>query len=696
MSGLKTNGYSWLLIIASVAYLFVEIVFNLSLMEAIAAVDLVEATIHGVEEFGRRASSTGFTLAVLGVFLTRDFVVRSPVRWVVLGLVALLCAAPVLLTNEFVHTLHFIVIGLAVVIISGIYPDRGDPRVRSVASLIGLCVMAWPAFYYGKVSVTNHYLINNASGQERLAARYVTMLRRGLATDTVKLQDVALADFGGTEHPEAKAFLVMLGPLLLSNGRLLEKQMTSSTPAQMVRALASKRQIVNISERYNDYTAARERFIRDVYAPYIDGSRQYVERNAALKDTAAETWQALQADLDRKWPQYQKGESQFIDSYVALTRSVQFGRRMNRHVDERIDCGWDKACLRKQDREYDRMMRSLLQGRDPPPFDFWCSRKQVAILNIYVCNDTSSTPAGKRLAQWDQEQFGKHPANAAGLPLGLKSKNEYLLSPELSRYVAHTLNEQHGVVLPQQWTITDQAGFYAAFLRAAEERSDAQWKEQTTTSLGEAVEPGLSLDQLVRVPAVNRRIRQRMGNDYVEGFNLSWSEKEYAEQVIYPALERIVVRELEAFRVGSAEYANGGAREQQGKALLQAALVPPIAVALSLLFSFLSAAKVSAVLFGSLVIGVFRIRSYGKTLVKSVFWVAPIAIMCAIPFLRANPYAESQAWLILLQEARQEAPAVAAMAEYVIRVEPAFAAAGYPLMNVFDPYNLSPAPSGGG
>ena len=435
--------YHGALIVASILYLLVEVVFNLSLMEAITSPSIDIGTIHGVEQFGRRASSTGFTLAVLGLFLSRDFVIRGLVKWIIFGAIALVCAAPVLITDEYVHTLYFIGTGVVLVAASGILPDRGNEQLRSICSLVGLCILAWPAFYYGKVSLTNHYLIDNAPGHERLAARYVTVLRQGLSTDTVKLQDVALADFGGLEHPEAKAFLVMLGPLLLSNATLLEKQMDEKTPERVVRALASKRRIVDISQRYREYQAGRVRFIQQVYEPYVAASKQYVERTGALKSNAISAWETLQKDLDAKWPQYQEGEERFIDSYIQMTRRAKFGWRMNRHIDRRINCRSDNTCIRRMDEEYDRLMRQLLSGRRPPPFSFWCEEKKLLGIPYYEC-ETSSTPSGRRLAHWEEHRFQSHRSNAAGLPLGLESKNEYLLSPELNRYVIASMKQKFG------------------------------------------------------------------------------------------------------------------------------------------------------------------------------------------------------------------------------------------------------------
>ena len=67
------------LVLASMVYLIVEVVFNMSLLEAVSSTTL--ESLHDIEEFGRVASASGFTLAILGLFLSSGFRIRGPTRW---------------------------------------------------------------------------------------------------------------------------------------------------------------------------------------------------------------------------------------------------------------------------------------------------------------------------------------------------------------------------------------------------------------------------------------------------------------------------------------------------------------------------------------------------------------------------------------------------------------------------------------
>ena len=156
------------------------------------------------------------------------------------------------------------------------------------------------------------------------------------------------------------------------------------------------------------------------------------------------------------------------------------------------------------------------------------------------------------------------------------------------------------------------------------------------------------------------------------------------EQVAGRALRRSVVRE------GAAQYEDGGKLAEVGKDQLRFVLVPPIAVALSLLFAFVSLAKVSSSVLTPLVA---RGDGWPGNLVGFLFWAAPIVAMVALPFLVTNSYAQSKAWSLLSEQAASRSPATALMSEYVMRVQPIFAVVGYPMLAVFDPDGLGP---GGG
>ncbi len=702
-----------LLVVASVVYLVVEVVFNMSLLEAVSATR-IEA-LHDVEEFGRMASASGFTLAVLGLFLSTGFMVRGAAKWTLFVVVVLVCAYPFVATPYHQWVLLPLGLGATITAVAAFGADK-RASARRALSLGGVVLMAWPAFYHGKPAVVNHYVVDPSSGEERLAAGYITLLRRALIADVVQLEDLTLEGFGGAGSPEAKAFLVMLGPLALSAESLLSWAGRPDNVEGLARSLASSRRVVDVEREYAEYERLRGRFLDQLYAPYEAASKRYIERGAELEERARAAWLEMQIELDEGWTEYQTAQSEFIAAYVDLVRRQRVVDRYLRFVENMRQCRSADQCRRYERGYYEEMRRIS----DPPPdWRIFCDEQEPPkrnrglesigrvlrggdVLDVFrdvrrinteedrvllVCAPSDETFA-TRLAYHDRGKFVALPANRARLPMAL-DRAGYFGHPGLAEFTRGELQSRHGVALPPSWTVMDQAGFYEAFRVAGEAEAEARLR-RALSALGDGpVKVGLGVREFERLPFVQARLRDMVGDDYFPGFTLMFSERQFAERIIRPRIEAAVEAELEAFREGAAQYEDGGKLEDVGKDQLRFVLVPPIAVALSLLFAFVSLAKVSSSLLTPLVT---RRDGWPRNVVGFLLWVAPIAAMVALPFLVTNSYAQSKAWSLLSEQAASRSPATAVMSEYVMRVQPIFAVVGYPMLAVFDPYGLGPEP----
>ena len=706
------------LVVASIAYLIVEVVFNMSLLEAVSSTRL--AALDDIEEFGRIASASGFTLAILGLFLSTGFRVRGVTKWTLFVLVALVCAFPFVATPYKQWALLFVGLGAAMAVVGALSADKRR-FASAVLSLGGLVVMAWPAFYHGKPAIVEHYIVAPSSGEDRLAARYITLLRRALIADVVQLEDLALEDFGGADSPEAKAFLVMLGPLAVNAESLLAWAEDPANVERLVRSLLSSSKVVDIEQEYAQYERHRTVFLDRYYGPYEVASKKYIERGAEMARQAEAAWLEIQQDLDEGWETYQAAQAKFVEGYVELVRREGIVDRFLRFVERRAKCRSPAQC-RGLERDYESAMRQIT---DPPPdWRYFCDEAppqqrnrgletlgrilrggEVAdivrdVRRIHsegekelIC-DPSEMIFGTRLAFHDSGKFAAMPDNRAALPMGL-DRSEYLGHPKLVDLLRGELQSRYGLSLAQNWSVMDHEGFYEAFRSAGEAEASTQLQEALRALDGEPIEVGLDVQEFEQLPFVQRRLQELVGESYLPGFSLMLSEREFAERMVRPRLEKAIRDELASFREGSARYEDGGLLEEQGKDQLRLVLVPPIAVALSLLFSFVSLAKVSTSLLTPALAGLLKLGEGWRTgAVAFLLWGAPIVAMVALPFLVTNSYAESKAWKVLSGQAAAQSPATALMSEYVMRVQPIFAAVGYPVLRVFDPYGLGPSVDG--
>lgn len=538
------------LAVVSVLYVGAEILFNISLLEVVSRSDPAPGTVHDVEEFGRRASSTGFSLFVAGLFIGTGFIVQGHGRWV-FAVVLAVCISPFVLTEYYRHTLLLVVAGGGLVAVAGKLAGQ-RPGLGSLMSLIGLLMATWPAFYNGKVAMIDHYLVDRSSGVERLVAGHVGLLRRALVLDAVEIHDVALSELGGADRPEAKAFLVTLGPLAIYANALQEWASGQGNIQRLVRCVAANRNVVDVGVKYRQYLRHREEFIRDVYAPYSEAAKQYIERAPVLAQRAAAAWRDLQLDIDNGWKEYTRASNRFAQVHVDMAERG-LAQKLRRFFTERALCHRNRGCLGRLDRRYERDMRRLFQ--DPPPWTVFCEeaslvdkviRKRPNGLSVnvnplamfttdYRCS-TTPREVGLTLAFSQQETFEKDAANPAGLPFGM-TENAWRGSARLAAHVRAGLERKHGLSLPPGWSLNDQTEFYSAYRKRADDEAMEGWRAQSKQLFGAVVPVGLSLDGLTRTPAIQKRLRQDLGADYVDGFVFSWSEEAYVRNVVHPLIE---------------------------------------------------------------------------------------------------------------------------------------------------------------
>lgn len=550
----------------------------------------------------------------------------------------------------------------------------------------------------------------------RLAAKYITLLRRALVADVVQLEDLALQEFGGAETPEAKAFLVMLGPLAVNAESLLRWAERDENVERMVRTLLSSRRVVDIEAEYAAYERQRERFLRDYYGPYQAASKAYIERGAAMAAEAEAAWLEIQTELDASWNAYRAAQETFFNGYIDLVRRHDMVAEFMRFDERRRRCR-NAGCVDRQVRRYERTMRRVT---DPPPdWRSFCdivppperNRGREALGRLlrgehpieilvdaalgdgnqeppthYACNPSVDRFA-LQLAHHDEAKFVAHPDNRSKLPLRLL-RTEYMNDPRVAASAARELSARHGITLPAHWRATDHLTFYATFERMAEARALEQL-DNALGNFGDAVPVGLDVRRFEQLPEVQRRLRKTAGENYVDGFSLMLSERDFAARILRPRIERAIRAELASFREGAARFADDGPDAEEGREHVRLVLIPPIAVALSLLFSFVSLAKVSSSL-TPLAMGVLNIPDGRETAPAAVLYAAPIVAMVALPFMLTNSYAESKAWRVLSEQAAARSPTTALMSEYVMRVQPMFATVGYPVLRIWDPYGLSP------
>lgn len=170
----------------------------------------------------------------------------------------------------------------------------------------------------------------------------------------------------------------------------------------------------------------------------------------------------------------------------------------------------------------------------------------------------------------------------------LKSKG--ISSPERvdSRYkyglVVKGLRER-GIAVPEGWAPYDKLAFQRAAADGAKQEADRRFRRVVEHEVGKGVTlpTNLSWGQFVAHPAVQKRWREELNAPAAARLRPTMTADEFSRQIYEPAVAKAVTQEGKRYDALAKEFADGGTQESFGREAVRAMIVPPIALAISLL-----------------------------------------------------------------------------------------------------------------
>lgn len=224
-----------------------------------------------------------------------------------------------------------------------------------------------------------------------------------------------------------------------------------------------------------------------------------------------------------------------------------------------------------------------------------------------------------------------------------------------------------GIPVPAGWNPADRGAFDRALAANVRSKADDAFREETARLAGGALPPDLGWAEFCAHPAVQDRWRATLA--VPEGIRLrpDASFASWREAVYLPTIERGVAARLEILLRPAAEFADGGAHAEEGRRAMEGLVVPPIALAFSLVGALLHLGKGANYLARMAAPG-FRLR---VPVVASAVVAAGLAV-----FLAPNDVTRSPAFASL-QERTQASfsgagPAIAAATRWVVQAQPFF------------------------
>lgn len=691
--GTTIGWWPWIILVLSTIYLMVEFVFNATLLDTASSLDLDNDALHQAELFGRSVSGAGFALLVLGVLVKLRFrLVGKWQRLIGAGFVGI-CLIPFSLNLDAPYPTLGGVVGVSGLVA---YFAATRPNARPAPLiLISTLIMAWTAMFAGQKILIERFLIEPSDWETRLTAQYMTLLKTGLSRNLIEI-DGAPFDATRRDEPEERTFIALVGALVMRTPEFL--QLARSQEQPIIQEITRQMGQEDIARHYARYREEGDRF-QAIWRSYQEGSKAYAQTVNRAPAEAQKQYADLLNQLESDYREYQKASDRHHGKMREAAETLSSD--LKRYFDQRARCK-SQRCIDSADRDYSRRTTRFF-GKEVP-LETWCRQREAKAIesledgintvlrapfsalgkalgndtlgyqapNRFEC-DTSVNAVAFKVTQITGDKFE---IKSGGYPLGLDRAAFFDHQVTTSRLTRELPSK--GIDLPANWRVSNAKSYTRAVQTTIREKAKAKWKSDVQDILGGYVKPNLGYAKLLQQPAAQERLRDSMGEFYAKGMTLEYSEVEFQNRVLEPAVAREVKERLNILRTQGESYANGASREEEGKQFLRAVLIPPISLFLSLFFALITTGK-SLVMLGAMLAERSFLQQHPGIMrgFVMVSWGIVLGAVMSIPLLVPNKFADAAAFRYFAEHARSTAPALTAMTEWTIRMQPVM----YPVGN---------------
>ena len=633
----------WLvfLLLIEALYVLSELGFNAALLNVSGGIAAGKNAFENVEHAGRMLSGIGFSLFVFGLICSR-------------------------------------------VKIKGLS--------SKLVSLIICTAVCAPAMYYGQKIFIDHFLIDQTTAEDRLSAKYMALLKRGLSTGSIEIGGVPQKALN-SGNPEDLTFLSVIGSMLWNDNNFSSS--LKKNQEKIIGKLAERESADRLDDGYAAFSELRSE-VRVSWSKYNRASNDY--HHAINKETAGldQDWSKLQSNLSLKWKEYENARRDFYQEGRHKAEKHNIYRKLTNLFNSYRRCK-NNQCYSRNQRNFDRFHQRYFKKNINKVS--WCYKVERSaserILSGFLSlglTELVDNPSYVHLCPghkgYDrshmhftatkqyEDQFRK---KSGGYSLSIENEEAFRNHSITIRKVKQRL-ANNGVKLPDHWN-----GEYDSFIKAGvktiKERANKSWKVNITNITGSYILPGKSYGQFLKDEHVKSVLSNTLGALYFSGLNIDGNKKYFYEEVLYPSVVRETQELHHSLMKDYQELGNGGIDEEEGKTYVRVLILPPIALFLSLFFSFVSIAKMPVKI---MAISWHLKPKKWKLRLKNILFVFGILSLLGFPALKGeNKYSESNTVIRILESLKEDVGDILHLSlSWLLKTEPMLFPVGQSLLEV--------------
>tara|TARA_B100000745_G_scaffold16345_1_gene11772 strand:+ start:1360 stop:4191 length:2832 start_codon:yes stop_codon:yes gene_type:complete len=508
---------------------------------------------------------------------------------------------------------------------------------RQIRRTALICILGFFCMFTGQKLFID-YLVDNSTESERIDAQYIALLKKGILTNSVRLDDIQIPA-SEIDKPATKAMVVIVGAMVFHSAQFIDQLKQSSS--HLIDQAAENDARKSWPESYQRYQQYQQMVI-DSWLQYENATQQYHSaRDQALTKaalaaddiyiSAAQSWREKTQQLDKQ---------QLIQRSLEIKRTVsdyfEAKQKTHKYCDNRELL--EKKCQIKLEQAYrDTVLKEA--GRYVAP-DYWCypAREEKVTKTI---NGRSHTRV-ETVQDCDSMNRKWFERKLVNLITDGKNATHFSEDSSVADKVRSEL-KKHGITLSPSWRLKDKNTLISALSANAFLEIDSEYSAQITNKLGTYMPPDLTQQQFLVHPLVVKPLLDALGGDVQRTkIDLNLSPEVFFEKIHKPKYIAMYNERKRRLLNDGELFDNGEVNEDLGKSYYRSIVVPPLAMSFSLFFGLLNLFAFISTLLALKISPVWLAKLIGSGSLSLIFVAYPLAFPSETVTSKAFSYFQQQ------------------------------------------------------
>lgn len=450
--------------------------------------------------------------------------------------------------------------------------------------------LAFPVMFFGQEKLINHF-VDQSSAEQRMHAQYLILLKKGLANNAVVLKGMQY-EKEDLERPAVKTFISNLGFMVFFTPDYIQAVMRNSD--QILEHIARQKANKKLDTTYPSYLDARgdvEKSMRQ----YNDANNQYVKQLNLLPKQAEDIWKDVFVSLQEQWSELQgkQNKDAVEDSLDKLMDGLEQYRLGLTSCKQRSF--GQQQCLDKIEAVYQKKMMDNFSQHVQS--DYWCQRIAGKMAFVMQGNGYARKMQSDRFVCENQTRdfLRQKMLKLKGKDgVYFESWNAFVGSKMVADQVRNKLAPQ-GIHMPEKYRIGSHKGFTRGVISELTARLKESFLQQSKKDMGQAIEPMLDKQAFVDLPFIQNPLKDALHLAHAHAsVSMNLSELQFRDKILMPVITKELQKERLRLLASAEQFADGQAKEMEGKQYVRSVLVPPVAMGFSMFFALLNLSGIVA------------------------------------------------------------------------------------------------------